>query len=75
MTKDVTRRVFGASLLAGTGTLAVQRLRTSGFLHDRRKPVSRLAILHAKSYAAPLETSSPVGCDCFIWTCAVRPCC
>jgi uncharacterized protein (DUF362 family) len=31
-------------------------LRTSGFLHDRRKPVSRLAILHAKSYAAPLET-------------------
>jgi uncharacterized protein (DUF362 family) len=53
---NVTRRVFGASLLAGTGTLALQRLRTSGLLHDRRKPISRVAILHAESYAAPLET-------------------
>jgi hypothetical protein len=34
----------------------LERLRTSGFLHDRRKPMSRVAILHAESYAAPLET-------------------
>jgi uncharacterized protein (DUF362 family) len=56
MTKDVTRRVFGASLLAGTGALAVQRVRTSGLLQDHRKPTSRVAILHAECYAAPLET-------------------
>lgn len=54
---NVTRRVFGASVLAGTGALAVQRLRTSGLLHDRRKPISRVAILHAESYATPLETT------------------
>jgi uncharacterized protein (DUF362 family) len=56
MTKDVTRRVFGASLLAGTGAMAVQRLRTSGLLHDHRKPMSRVAILHADSYATRLDT-------------------
>jgi uncharacterized protein (DUF362 family) len=55
MTKDITRRVFGTSLLAGMGTMAVQQLRTSGLVHDRRKPISRVAILHADSYAAPLE--------------------
>ena len=55
MTKDVSRRVFEASLLAGTGAMAVHRLRTSGLLHDRRKQASRVAILHAESYAAPLE--------------------
>src|SRR5579883_2401182 len=56
MIKDVTRRVFGATLLAGTGAMAVQQFRTSGLLHDRRKPISRVAILHAESYAAALET-------------------
>jgi uncharacterized protein (DUF362 family) len=55
MTKDVTRRVFGASLLGCTGVVAVQRLRTSGLVHDRRQPISPVAILHADSYAAPLE--------------------
>jgi len=56
MTRDLTRRTFGASVLAGTGTLAVQKMRTSGLLHDRRKAMSRVAILHADSRAAPLET-------------------
>ena len=52
---NVTRRVFGASLLAGTGVMAVERLRTSGLLYDRRKPMSRVTILHAESYVARLE--------------------
>jgi uncharacterized protein (DUF362 family) len=65
MRKGVTRRVFGASLLAGTGTLAVQRLRTSGLLHDHRKPISRVAILHAESYGAPLETILTSGLRLF----------
>jgi uncharacterized protein (DUF362 family) len=51
----LNRRLFGAALLAGTGALAVQRMRTSGLVPDRRKPQSRVAILHVGSYAAPLE--------------------
>ena len=55
MRKGVTRRVFGASLLAGTGAITVHGLQTSGLLHDRRKPKSRVAVVHAELYAAPLE--------------------
>ncbi len=65
MTKDVTRRVFGAGLLVGAGVMTVQRLRTSGLLHDPRKPVSRVAILHAESYASPLETILTEGLRMF----------
>ena len=55
MRRLLNRRLFGASLLAGTGVLSVQRLRTSGRITDRRRPRSRVAILHAHSYARSLE--------------------
>jgi uncharacterized protein (DUF362 family) len=34
----LNRRLFGATLLARTGALAVQRMRTAGTLTDQRKP-------------------------------------
>jgi len=55
MRRLLNRRLFGASLLAGTGVLCVQRMRTSGRIRDRRRPRSRVAILHADSYARSLE--------------------
>jgi hypothetical protein len=45
--------------------MVVQRLRTLGLLHDRRKPTSRVAILHAESYAARLETMLTDGLRMF----------
>ena len=55
MRRLLNRRLFGASLLASTGVLCVQRMRTSGRISDRRRPRSRVAILHADSYARSLE--------------------
>jgi hypothetical protein len=47
---SLSRRIFGGALLAGTGALAVQRMRSVGRVTDRRKPQSRAAILHEASY-------------------------
>src|SRR5215469_3625491 len=55
MRRILNRRLFGASLLASTGVLCVQRMRTSGRISDRRRPRSRVAILHADSYARSLD--------------------
>ena len=55
MRRVLNRRLFGASLLASTGVLSVQRMRTSGRISDRRRPRARVAILHADSYARSLE--------------------
>jgi uncharacterized protein (DUF362 family) len=52
MRRLLNRRLFGASLLASTGVLCVQRMRTPGRISDRRRPRSQVAILHADSYAA-----------------------
>jgi len=50
-----SRRVFGGALLAGTGALAVRQLCSTGFLRDRRRRRSRVAILHEDSYDGPLD--------------------
>jgi uncharacterized protein (DUF362 family) len=46
----MSRRVFGAAVIAGTGTLAVRRMISTGSLQDRRHPRSRVAIIHRESY-------------------------
>ena len=58
-------RIFGGSLLAGTGALAVLRLRSTGFVQDRRKPQSRVAILHEDSYSGPLDSTLIEGIRLF----------
>src|SRR5215471_10691210 len=55
MRRLLNRRLFGASLLASTGVVSVQRMRTSGRIRERRRPQSRVAILHADSYARCLQ--------------------
>ena len=50
-----SRRVFGGALLAGTGALAVRQLCSTGFLRDRHRRRSRVAILHEDSYDGPLD--------------------
>ena len=51
----LSRRIFGGTLLAGTGALAVQRMLSTGFVQDRRRPRPRVAILHEGSYDGPLD--------------------
>jgi uncharacterized protein (DUF362 family) len=51
----MNRRIFGGSLLAGTGALAVRRLCSTGCLRDRRRRRSRVAILHESTYDGPLD--------------------
>ena len=51
----MSRRMFGGSLLAGTGALAVRRMLSEGSVRDRRRPRSRVAILRENSYAGPLD--------------------
>ena len=65
MRQLLNRRVFGASLLASTGVLCVQRMRTSGRISDRRRPRSRVAILDADSYARSLEEKITDGLRLF----------
>src|SRR6516164_9522394 len=65
MRRLLNRRLFGASLLASTGVLCVQRMRTSGRIRDRRRPRSRVAILHADSYARSLEEKITNGLRLF----------
>src|SRR5688572_11501664 len=65
----LNRRVFGATLLSGTGGLAarvaIQRMQTFGPLHDRRKPISRVAMLNADSYTPALEATIMDGLRLF----------
>jgi len=61
----INRRIFGGSLLAGTGALAVRRLCSTGYLRDRRKSRSRVAILRADSYAGPLDLTLVEGLRLF----------
>jgi uncharacterized protein (DUF362 family) len=61
----MNRRIFGGSLLAGTGALAVRRLCSTGRLRDRRKNRSRVAILHADSYEGPLDNTLIEGLRLF----------
>jgi hypothetical protein len=58
-------RIFSGSLLAGTGALAVRRLRSTGFVQDRCRPQSRVAILHADSYTDPLDRTLIEGIRLF----------
>lgn len=55
MSIAMNRRIFGSSLLAGTGALVVRQLCSTGRLRDRRKNRSRVAIIHADSYDGPLD--------------------
>ena len=50
MSAPMNRRVFGAVAIAGTGALAVRRMLSTGSIQDRRKPRSRVAIIHQESY-------------------------
>jgi len=61
----MNRRIFGGSLLAGTGALAVRRLCSTGCLRDRRKSRSRVAILHAESYDGTLDRTLIEGLRLF----------
>ena len=65
MRRLLNRRLFGARLLAGTGVLCVQRMRTSGRISDRRRPQSQVAIVHANSYARSLEEKITEGLRLF----------
>ena len=65
MSIPVSRRIFGGALLAGTGALAVQRMRTAGLVPDRRRARSRVAILHETSYAGSLERELTEGLRLF----------
>ena len=65
MSIPLSRRIFGGALLAGTGALAVQRMRTAGLVPDRRRARSRVAILHETSYAGSLERELAEGLRLF----------
>jgi len=60
-----SRRVFGGALLAGTGALAVRQLCSTGFLRDRHRRRSRVAILHEDSYDGPLDRTLIEGLRLF----------
>jgi hypothetical protein len=60
MSTPVNRRIFGGALLAGTGALAVQRMRSAGQVSDRRKLRSRVAILNETSYFVMGHDLSPL---------------
>ena len=61
----MNRRVFGAAAIAGTGALAVRRMLSTGSLQDRRKPRSRVAIIHQNSYADRLDQTLMDGLRLF----------
>ena len=65
MSAVVSRRIFGGTLLAGTGALAVRRLLSLGSVQDRRKPRSRIAILQEDSYDGPLDRTLMEGLRLF----------
>jgi uncharacterized protein (DUF362 family) len=61
----MNRRIFGGSLLAGTGALAVRRLCSTGCLRDCRRLQSQVAILHEGSYYGPLDRALIEGLGLF----------
>src|SRR5215469_8559869 len=61
----MNRRIFGGAAIAGTGALAVRRMLSTGFLQDRRKPRSRVAIIHQDSYAYRLDQTLLEGLRLF----------
>ena len=65
MSPLTSRRGFGGALLAGTGALAVRQLCSTGFLRDRRRRRSRVAILHEDSYDGPLDRTLIEGLRLF----------
>lgn len=64
MSAAMNRRVFGAASIAGTGAL-VRRMLLAGSLQDRRKPRSRVAIIHHGSYADRLDQTVVDGLRLF----------
>ena len=65
MSPIMSRRIFSGSLLAGMGVFAVRRLRSTGFVQDRRRPQSRGAILYEDSYTGPLDRTLIEGIRLF----------
>jgi hypothetical protein len=65
VSNSMSRRIFGRALLVGTGVLAVQRMRSGGWVADRRKPRSRVAILHEASYSNRLDDALIEGLRLF----------
>jgi hypothetical protein len=65
VSRIMSRRIFSGSLLAGTGVLAVRRLHSTGFVLARRRPQSRVAILHEDSYSGPLDRTLIEGIRLF----------
>lgn len=65
MSAVVSRRIFGGTLLARTGALAVRRMLSLGAVKDRRKPRSRVAILQEGSYDGPLDRTLMEGLRLF----------
>ena len=61
----LSRRIFGGVLLAGSGALALRRLRMAGLVADRRKPVSRAAILDQPSYDGTIDRTLIEGLRLF----------
>jgi uncharacterized protein (DUF362 family) len=55
MNNALSRRLFGGAVVAGTGALAVQRLLSMAHATDRRKRMSRVAILHQDEYSDHLD--------------------
>jgi uncharacterized protein (DUF362 family) len=51
MNNVIGRRVFGGAVLAGTGALAIRQMLSKDHAQDRRKPKSRVAILHQPDYS------------------------
>jgi uncharacterized protein (DUF362 family) len=62
---SLNRRIFGGALLAGTGVLAVQRMRMAGLVADCRKPLSHVAILDQRSYDGTLDRALTEGLKLF----------
>ena len=61
----MSRRVFGGTLISGTGALAVRRMLSTGSVRDRRKPSSRVAIIHQDCYTGRLERTLLEGLRLF----------
>jgi len=61
----MNRRVFGAAAIAGTGALAARRMLSTGSLQDRRKPRSRVAVIHQESYSDRLDQTLADGLRLF----------
>ena len=65
MSSPLSRRVFGAAVIAGTGALAVRRMLSTGSLQDRRNPRSRVVIIHQECYSDRLDQTLVDGLRLF----------